>query len=321
MKLSQRIQQLFRRQARSYVYPQDAFTIPVLLLHYFPLKGQRVSREFTGDVDAPLDELRRHTRQTTEEIIRSLETGSRYHGYKAPHALPSLRYQIVDSLEFLEPLPTRRLLCQGIPWTDYNAIMSRIDIANWVENRGIKEVWLWGYHGGVVGLWESNMAGPYGDISNSNRDLHDLPAASHTYTVYHYNYQRGTSEAVEDHMHQIEAVLNYVDHTMFWKRFVGKPGKWRCGWAHYPPNGEHDYDWANQRYVETDIEDWQPEGTGEMQRMNCTRWNCSSLDWFIYWMQNLPGADNSLSFRGHPLSNWWTFIGDFDGAMEAGLGL
>ena len=95
--------------------------------------------------------------------------------------------------------------------TDYNKIMQRVGIKQWVEEKGVKEVWLWGYHGGVVGLWESNMAGPFGDISNSNRDPNDLPVLKKTYTVYHYNYQRGASEAVEDHMHQIEAVLNYVD--------------------------------------------------------------------------------------------------------------
>ena len=95
--------------------------------------------------------------------------------------------------------------------TDYNKIMQRVGIKQWVEEKGVKEVWIWGYHGGVVGLWESNMAGPFGDISNSNRDPKDLPVLSKTYTVYHYNYQRGASEAVEDHMHQIEAVLNFVD--------------------------------------------------------------------------------------------------------------
>jgi hypothetical protein len=55
--------------------------------------------------------------------------------------------------------------------------------------------------------------------------------------------------------------------------------------------------------------------------MNCTRWKCDSLTWFIYWMQNLPGADNGLSYQGRPLTNWWTFIGDFDGAMRRNLGL
>ena len=220
----------------------------------------------------------------------------------------------MDTIEFLEPLPTVAKSGPDAPMTDYNKIMQRVGIKKWVEEKGVKEVWIWGYHGGVVGLWESNMAGPFGDISNSNRDPKDLPVLSKTYTVYHYNYQRGTSEAVEDHIHQIEAVLNFVDgrdrtppeqwpSLLFWGKFVGSdrthkivhPG---CGWAHYPPNAEQDYDWANKRFVETDIEDWKPDGTGKKQRMNCDRWGGDSLKWFVYWMQNIPGADNGLILQG-----------------------
>jgi hypothetical protein len=296
-------------------YPSHVYTIPVLIISYFPVKEGRIDREETGDVSAPLDTIRSHTQETTQQVIQALETGSTYHGYKDPNAQPSLRYQILDSIEFIEPLPTYNKPGHQTPMTDYNAIMHRVDIRHWVEERGVKEVWIWGYHGGVIDLWESNMAGPYGDISNSDRDPRDLPVLSKTYTVYHYNYQRGPSEAVEDHMHQIEAVLRFLDADLFWDKFVGKPGEGRCGWAHYPPNAERDYDWANRTYVWTDIEDWKPDGTGEKQRLNCTRWNCDSMTWFVYWMQNLPGADNDLTYQGRPLTNWWRFIGDFDAAM------
>lgn len=37
--------------------------------------------------------------------------------------------------------------------TDYARIMAEIDIETWVEEKGVKEVWLFGYHGDVVGLW------------------------------------------------------------------------------------------------------------------------------------------------------------------------
>jgi hypothetical protein len=299
----------------------EAFVIPTLVVHYFPVRNGRIDPAITGDVDASLADMRQHTAGTTRQVIQALEQGSTYHGYRDASARPSLHYQIVHAFEFLEPLPTRPKLGHSAPMTDYQAIMKRIDIRAWVEGQGVKEVWVWGYHGGVVDLWESNMAGPYGDISNSDRDLRDLPTLEKTYTVYHYNYQRGPSEAVEDHIHQIEAVLREIDHHLFWDLFVGKPGEGRCGWAHYPPNARSDYDWANPSYVMTDIEDWTPEGTGPRQRMNCQRWRCDSLAWFVYWMQNLPGADNGLTYRGRPLSNWWTFIGDFDGAMAAKLGL
>lgn len=297
------------------------FEVPVLLVHYFPPKGNLIDRSVTGDVDAPIEVIRTHTRTTTAQVIEALEQGSRFRAYKQPAATPSLHYTIVGSLEFLEPLPTWRKPGHRVPMTDYNAIMARIDARRWVMEQGVKEIWMWGYHGGVIDLWESNMAGPWGDISNSDRDVHDLPVFDRTYTVYHYNYGRGPSEAVEDHVHQIEAVLRHIDPDLFWNKFVGKPGEGRCGWAHYPPNGERDYDWRNRTVVMSDIEDWRPDGGGQKTPINCDRWQGDSLRWFIYWMQSLPGAGNGLTYRGRPLTNWWTFIGDFDGAMRARLGL
>ena len=221
--------------------------------------------------------------------------------------------------------------------TDYRSIAEANNVVDWVDTRGVKEVWLWGYHGGVVDLWESNMAGPWGDISNSDRDPDDLPIANRTYTFYHYNYQRGLSEATENHMHQLEAVINFVDgrddtpedewsNLLFWGKFVGSDSTHRiidprCGWAHYPPNGERDYDWANPRSVMSDCEDWKPDGRGAERELTCETWGCTSLGWFLYWTQNMPGAGNDLEYDGSPLTNWWRLIGDFDGAMGEGYRL
>ena len=116
-------------------------------------------------------------------------------------------------------------------------------------------------------------------------------------------------------------MLRQVDPDLFWDKFVGRPGAGRCGWAHFPPNGVRDYDWRNPAYIQTDIEDWRPDGGGQQVRINCDRWQGDSLQWFIYWMQNLPGANNGITYRSRPLTNWWQFIGDFDGAMRARAGL
>ena len=290
--------------------------MPVLVVRYFPVRGEQIDLRATGDVSGSLQSLRQHTDRTTQQVIEALQQGSRYHGYKDPSAPASLRYTVVGNIEYLEPLPNWRKPGHRVPMTDYNDIMRRVDARTWVEERGVKEIWVWGYHGGVIDLWESNMAGPWGDISNSDRDPYDLPVFSKTYTVYHYNYQRGPSEAVEDHMHQIEAVLRHTDPDLFWNKFVGKPGEGRCGWAHFPPNGERDYDWRNPKKVWTDIEDWRPEGGGQRIEINSDRWNRDSLQWFVYWMQNVPGLNNGISYRGRPLTNWWRLIGDFDGAMR-----
>ncbi len=315
----------------------SSFTLPVLVVHYFPTNGTNIDLQATGDWGASLEATRAKTLRQTREALRALEEGSRYLGFKNASARPALRYEIAGSLEFLRPLPTFAKPGHRTPMTDYNRIALEARLQDWVENRGVREVWIWGYHGGKVDLWESNMASPHGDVSNSDRDPKDLPVYQHTYTVYHYNYQRGASEAVEDHMHQIEAVLNHVDgrdgappaqwpDLLFWGRFVGsdrshkivRPG---CGWAHYPPNAERDYDWANPRAVLTDMDDWKPDGSGRKAPMDSSRWGGNSLRWFVYWMQHLPGPDNGLSWQGRPLNNWWVFIGDYDLARRLNLKL
>lgn len=309
--------------------------IPVLVVSFFPLDGDKIDAKVTGGWGDTYAATKAKCERLTRNLALYLEDGSRYHGYKDKAAKPSLRYQVVDSIEFKRPMP----LCplrpgETVPWTDYNKIMSMIGAREWVEHRAIKEVWIWGYHGGVLGLFESNMSGPFGDVSNSSRDPNDLPIFSKTYTVYHYNYGRELGEAMEDHMHQLEALLNHADgrdstppekwsELLFWGKFVGSDSSMhivtnpaRCGWTHYAPNSERDYDWTNKRYVETDIEDWHPDYVGKTQRMNCERWNNDPIEWRRYWLQAIPGADNGLTHNGKKLRNWWTFVADWDRAQR-----
>jgi len=317
---------------------EPPFVIPVLIVKYFPVDTNNMIRiEGRWGAVLRLSDARRKTDNVTDEVIKSLEEGSRYKGFKNPDAPASLKYVIVDKLEFLEPLPTY-LAENGKQRVIKNKVMEKIGIKDWID-KGVKEVWVWGYDGEFVQLCESNMSGPYGDISNSSRDPSDLPVFNKTYTVYEYNYLRGVSETVEDHMHQIEVLLRTIDEDLFWNRFVGyfPGGEWvkgqqqesssnisvrRCGWAHYPPNGEKDYDWTNRGFVTTDIEDWHPEFFGATKKMNCEQWGCDSLGWFIYWMQNIPGKNNGLtSIRRGKLTNWWIFVGDFDNTMKSNIGL
>lgn len=311
-------------------------TIKVFVVSYFPLKAgtaDQIDPETSPEINGAYADLKARTEALTKECCHNLEEGSRFRGYKNPDAKPALHYQVVGQAEFKEKIPVRPKKGPDEPLLDYAAVMNRIDIKRLVEVEGVQEIWLWGYHG-KNGLWESNMSSPTGDISNSDRDNEDLPVLKKTYTVYHYNYGRGVGEMMENHMHQLEHVLNFADgrdttpedkwpELLFWGKFVGSDASHkivtnpaRCGWTHYAPNSESDYDWANPRYVETDIEDWKPEGIGKTQKMNADRWDRDPIKWRLYWMQAIPGLSNGLTYKGKSLRNWWSFIADWDRARK-----
>ncbi len=293
---------------------QAPWTIPVLVINYFPLTADKknIDIKVTSNVGAPLTEIEARCERQTRETIEALEQGSRFRPYRDAQAKTSLRYKLLDTITFHEPVPHHPTKKN---YSDYNKIMERVKIDDWVENKGVREVWIWAYHSKEIGPVESNMSSIHGNVSNSGRDPLDLPLLRHTYTVYHYNYERGTDMAVHNHLHQIEAVMRQHGGEL-WQNFEGKPNAWRAGNCHFPVNGRRDYDYANKDYVETDIEDWKPEGFGQKQKMNCDRWSGNDLKWYVYWMQAIPGASNGLTFKDRKLSNWWEFIGDYDQAVQ-----
>lgn len=290
------------------------WTIPVLVINYFPLTADKknIDIKVTSNVGAPLTDIEAKCKKQTKETITALEEGSRFRAYSNPKARPSLKYVVVDTLTFYEPVPHHP---KKKNYTDYNKIMERVKIKDWVENKGVREVWIWGYHSKEIAPVESNMASVHGNVSNSYRDPLDLPILKHTYTVYHYNYERDAHMSVHNHLHQIEAVMRHHGGEP-WKVFEGKPGAWRAGNCHFPVNGIKDYDYNNKSFVESDIEDWRPEGFGKKQKINSQKWGGDDLRWYIYWMQSIPGGENGLSYQGRPLSNWWEFMGDYDQAVR-----
>jgi len=304
-------------------------TVKVFVVSYFPVKEGKIDVGVTGDELGSYDEVKERTEALTKECCAKLEEGSRFRGYKRGDAKPALRYEVIGSVEIKDAIPLRPKVGQDPPLPDYNAIMKRIDAKALVDGKGVHQIWLWGYHG-KIGLWESNMSSPSGDVSNSDRDNKDLPVFDRTYTVYHFNYGRGVGEMLENHMHQLEHLLNWADgrdHTapekwselLFWGKFVGSDASHkivtnpaRCGWTHYAPNSESDYDWENPRYVETDIEDWRPDGIGQTIRMNADRWGRDPIRWRVYWLQAIPGLDHGLAYKGKKLRNWWSFVTEWD---------
>lgn len=327
--------------------------LPVLSLRYFPVdeSGQALDPAITGS-NKPLSEMRTRVDATLTSTINARTDSTKYRGYKDSNATAYINYSLNEDKEFLVPLP---LSTQYAKRVDHFKIFSDVNIGvanvcDYIDNQGVKEVWIWMYHTASTEPIESNMSpktggtfGTYGyrDISNSSR-VDDLPRCAHTYTVYEYNYFRGLPENLENHGHQIEHVLNWIDgrdvtprdewqNLLFWGKFVGSDSTHKiinpgCGWTHYPPNGVTDYDWANETDVLSDCEDWKPDGTGTKKIIDCHTWagsDCRSplMDFKLWWMQNIPGLDNGLVYNGEQLRNWWDFIYDFDSALAQGKSL
>jgi hypothetical protein len=134
----------------------NSFTVPVLVVHYFPTNGANIDLQATGDWGASIESTRAKTRRQTEEVLKALEEGSRYLAFRNPAAKPAVKYTVAGNLEFLHALTTFKKPGHRTPMTDYNQVAAEANFQDWVENKGVREVWIWGYHGGKVDLWESS---------------------------------------------------------------------------------------------------------------------------------------------------------------------
>jgi len=313
---------------------QTSYTMNVLVLKYFPLTadGQNIDINVTGDVGDSYATIYQRTVDVTNNLVTDLERATQYMGYANLSVSPSLRYSIVDTKEYNKAVPfdpaTRKPL--------YNQILSDNNICDYVNNKGVKEVWFWAYQGPssingmpYLNISESKMSGPFGDISNSYR-LNDMPQCGKTYRVYTFNYGRGTSEAVESWGHQIEAEVDAINSTLFRNIFqgpnypqtLGVTG--RCGSVHNPPNARSEYDRNNPTPQKSDCLDWNPSGIGTLSYISCQNWGCadvsdsnnSSLNYMIWNWQNLPGLNNVKKYQGKNLRNFWDIHGDFDNVMK-----
>jgi hypothetical protein len=328
--------------------PNHLFEMPVVILRYFPTRDGVNVDPIVSDWHSTLASLRAKIDRDAIQTKFMLEEGSRFHGYKDSAARPSLGYRVIHIVTVFEEMPPGFPTgTPGVFFPDYDQIITRFGAENFVENLGVKEFWVWGYHHGNIVPVESNMSSPTtGDISNSYRFNDDLPVFDRTYTLYNYNFTRGPNENVHNHGHQLEAILSYVNQRqdgntdLFWKKFVGQDANGnfitgRCGWTHMPPNTTNHYDYYNNTLVTSDIEDWTPDRSGVTKLVNAQTWGNlayawpnndspggqTEAQWYIYWMQNMPGRGNGIRHGQNFMTNWWEFTGDWDASIKAGLGL
>lgn len=335
-------------------YPTDTQTMKVLVLAYYPIdSNDRDLNPLATGMSTPLVDIKNHVKNITDQALLQLTNGTKFRGYKNASSAAAINYQVVNNKEYREALPVSN---NPVPWNtnvfrpDYQQILTRENICDYVDNQNVQQVWLWGYHFGKIEPAESNMAmgtnvqsywnkTGYGDVSNSEL-TNDMPTCRNTYTLYNYNYARGLGEVLEDHGHQIEAVMRFVDGAM-WEKFQKPNGALNnttnhCGWTHSPPNSgdwfgdRGQYDWNDKTVVKSDCEDWKPDGGGVVKDVNCNTWyepfyaksyateQCQDdmgTAFKIWWMQNIPGLNNGLTSQNYLLRNWWDFYSNFDQAI------
>ncbi len=304
--------------------------LPVLSIRFLPdADGDgTIDVESTGYVGT-VDSLRQRIEELDTAGSWWMTESTRYQGY-AVSSEPSLGFSIIDSLEFIAAVPIGEAVPGKEGWyrPDYRTILTGLDVCDWVDDQGVREIWMWTQHHGEIEPAESNMWSPVGDISNSER-TDDLPPCGHSYTVYNYNFTRSVAEMLHNHGHQAEALFGRGDPVLFWDHFVGGRTNegglvepLRCGWTHTPPNGQAHYDTFNQRIVASDCLDWIPEG-GPTSQVNCATWfeatygdpSCfddGGLAFYVWWFQSVPGANNDLRFEGSKLTNWWSLFADLE---------
>lgn len=323
------------------------YDIPVVVVTYLPTRdGINIDTSESGGEDGltTIAAAKAKIARMNRQVKYSLTEGSRFRGYKSPDARPSLGYRILRNIIVYEPLPPGKSAGGTSAFADYRQILDRFGAEPWVMTENVKEVWLWGYHTAKIVPAESNMSSPTtGDISNSYRFNDDLPVYGRTYTLYNYNYGRSQNEAVHNHGHQLEAILSHAckrqdgSDALFWDRFCGRSGgrfqKGRCGNTHFPPNGVSDYDYLNNTLVLSDCEDWRPDNTGSKKFVNAQTWASLTYRWpvvpdgiieaqyYIYWMQNIPGHQNAIRMGNEVMRNWWEFTADWDAAHLRSAGL
>jgi len=287
-------------------------------------------------------------------LIHFLNDGSKYHGYKDSSAQPYLNYvlatQPVVNLGKEPGTPTN----DGAPYPNgkrypwYGSIFAQNNVCNWVDNHGVREIWLYGYRSPTLGMPESQMSsGQYGNIANSLSEAnlgippqYRMPVCNHSYTVYTYEYQQLTNGSeigneVHDHMHQLENLVwfgagdvPYPDgqvpanqQGIFWGNFATfNRSQNGCGSTHNPPNTNvtTQYHYGETNTVSSNCEDWP---NNNYQPVSCSNWGCTGandVNYYKWWMQNLSGYYNNITYQGHGMRNWWDLVADFDWFIAGG---
>jgi hypothetical protein len=196
---------------------------------------------------------------------------------------------------------------------DYEEIISDFGLLSRVESDEIDEIWLFAFP--YAGFYESIMVGPDAFWCNSP-PLSLAQGLSRRFVIMGFNYERGVGPMLESFGHRVESHLKHTwrrhhGEDNLWERFIRydkiAPGQANCGWMHYAPNSQYDYDWGNPNLVPSNCDDWLyfPNFQGIVRQVDSREWGGGDmLAHHIWWFKHLPRAAGST--RGIA-NNWWWY--------------
>ncbi|MHA8075546.1 InlB B-repeat-containing protein [Aquirufa sp. TARAVU-A1A] len=343
-------------------------TVPVVIINYLPttdgvyLDMKRAPDGYWDLFNSTLENVKLKILEDKIVEKNAIEEGTKFRDYARNVIEPYVNMDIVGFINVYELELTNWIKAVSnnqeydLKTIDYLKLFKRLNVKNYVDNKGVKEIWFTIFpkdaYPSVInnnladvntyyGLPESNMSSPItGDISNSYYNQNDLPIYSKTYVVYGNSGHRGADTDLHNRGHQIEAQLAYLNNSLIWSNAflpTSTVKQFRLGNCHWPPNATADYDYSNKLSVKSDIATWQPSG-GNFVDVNVDTWlhktysfnmeafglngikanysNDAQVKWFIYWWQSIPGLGNQIKYNGKQLNNWWDLFYNWDDAIK-----
>lgn len=355
---------------------EGVITVPVVIINYLPtLDGVYLDKYKTINSNGTWNDSYRYsierakTKILTEKIIEKkyIEQGTRYHDYGTNTVKPyvnidvvayinvsDIKYVKVDS-SMVDTLGNGTKVKSYFYRLDFNELLTRINLKNYVENLGVKEVWFTSFTKEIgeysYGVPESNMAGPYGNISNGG--LPNIPTYNKTYVMYGFNGWRGVDTDLHNRGHQIERQMKELDYNTWLNFTKGNAGII----THWAPNSLNSYEYGNKSFAKSDIQTWKPSG-GTLVDVNVYTWlnktysfesqinmiapgafatgivdyskdisypNANQLmgattevKYHVFWWQSMPGYQNGIVDGGKTVTNWWDIFYNWDDAKRTG---
>jgi hypothetical protein len=325
-------------------HPERAkpLTIRVALVIQDPMlpSGNYLHREFRWrDPRVLADAVVRHFRSSTDSVV-NFQIVERIEAARLFTQMNDTMLTFDRYVQLLREPKWRSLRAasdSGRIAFDYRALVTYYHFDE-KRNRGeIDEVWV--FAAPFLGMYESQLLGPHAFWWNSP-PIKDGTALKKLLSVMGLNYERGVDLALHSFGHRIESAViqayedaenrpwnDRSEDPTAWDLFTriekDLPGQSHVGNIHFPPNGDRDYDYGNEKLVNSFAQNWfrYPHLFEDSSEVNVETWMYPGTDslaegrdhlgYLRWWFNHLPRYAGAT---GGVLNNWWYYALDYESA-------